>query len=224
MNQIDLAETKGFLLQSLIYSLPVRRLNVAEYHKMAEVGILSEDEHVELIDGVIIQMGSEGTKHSAIISKMAMPFYESVLEGKALLRVQNPIILNDETEPEPDLALVKTREDAYYLETHPLPNDVLLLIEVADATLRNDKEIKLPRYAASKIEEVWIVNLVDNIIEVYREPIQLANGTAGYLTRIFCGLRFYVNHRAKRAEFVKGNTLTPKALPSLEIAVDDVLI
>jgi len=209
MNQTDFTEAKGTLLQPLIYSLPVRRLNVAEYHRMAEVGILSEDEHIELIDGVIMQMSVEGTKHSAIISKMAVPFYESVIEGKTLLRVRNPIVLNDETEPEPDLALVKTRERAYYLETHPRPDDVLLLIEVADTTLVSDKKIKLPRYAASKIEEVWIVNLVDNIIEVYREPIQLANGTAGYLTR---------------TEFVKGDTLIPKALPSLEIAVDDVLV
>ncbi len=209
MNQTDFTEAKGTLLQSLVYPLSVRRLNVAEYHRMAEVGILSEDEHIELIDGVIMQMVPEGTKHSVNISKMAVPFYESVIKGKALLRVQNPIVLNDETEPEPDLALVKTREDAYYLETHPRPDDVLLLIEVADTTLESDKEIKLPRYAASKIEEVWIVNLVDNIIEVYQEPLVLADGTA---------------HYRKRAYFVKGDTLAPKALPSLEIAVDDVLV
>jgi len=208
MNQIDFTKTEEFLLQSLKFSLPIRRLNVAEYHKMGEVGILSEDEHVELIDGVIMQMSVEGTKHSAIITKIALPFYELVIKGKVLLRVQNPIILNDETEPEPDLALVSPLEDAYYL-THPCPDDVLLLIEVADTTLESDREIKLPRYAASKIEEVWIVNLVDNIIEVYRGPLVLANGTAGYKTR---------------TEFVKGDTLTPQAVPSLEIAVDDVLV
>jgi Uma2 family endonuclease len=200
---------KEFLLQSLKYSLPIRHFSVSEYQKMGEKGILSEDEHIELIDGVIIQMSTEGTRHSVVISKMAVQFYELVIAGKALLRVQNPIVLNGEAEPEPDLALVKPREDVYYLETHPRPDDVLFLIEVADTSLEHDKEIKLPRYAASKIEEVWIVNLVDNIIEVYREPLILANGTAGYRTR---------------ANFVKGDTLTPQAVPSLKIAVDDVLV
>ena len=207
MNQT--AFTKELILQSSEYSFPLRRFSVSEYQKMGEAGILSEDEHIELIDGVIIQMSTEGTRHSVIITKIAMQFYGLVTEGKVLLRVQNPILLNDETEPEPDLALVKTRADAYYLETHPRPDDVLLLIEVADTSLEYDKEIKLSRYADSKIEEVWIVNLVDSIIEVYREPLVLANGTAGY--RI-------------RTDFAKGDTISPQAVPSLEIAVDDVLI
>jgi Uma2 family endonuclease len=125
-----------------------------------------------------------------------------------LLCVQDPVVLNDETEPEPDLALVKTREDAYS-ESHPRPDDVLLLVEVSDTTLEYDKEVKLPNYAASRISEVWIINLVDNIIEVYREPLVLANGTEGY--RI-------------RTNFVKGDTLTPQAAPNLRIKVDDVLI
>jgi len=207
MNQTDF--TKELILQSSKYSLPVRRFSVSEYQKMGEAGILSEDEHIELIDGVIIQMSTEGTRHSVIITKIAMQFYGLVTEGKVLLRVQHPILLNDEREPEPDLALVKTREDAYYLETHPRPDDVLLLIEVADTSLEYDKEIKLSRYADSKIEEVWIVNLVDSIIEVYREPLVLSNRTAGY--RI-------------RTDFAKGDTILPQAAPSLEIAVDDVLI
>ena len=207
MNQTAFA--KEFLLQSLKYSLPIRHFSVSEYRKMGEKGILSEDEHIELIDGAIIKMSTEGTRHSLIISNIAMRFYDFVINGKALLRVQNPIVLNDDTEPEPDLALVKPWEDAYYLETHPHPDDVLLLIEVSDTSLEYDKEIKLPRYAASKIEEVWIVNLVDNIIEVYREPLVLADGTAGYRTR---------------TDFVRGDTLTPKVASSLRIEVDDVLV
>lgn len=209
MTQTVFTKTQEFLFQDLKYSLPFRRFSVSEYHKMGEDGIFSEDEHIELIDGAIIQMSTEGTRHSLIISKIAMRFYEFVINGKALLRVQNPIVLNDDTEPEPDLALVKPWEDAYYLETHPRPDDVLLLIEVADTSLEYDKEIKLPRYAASKIEEVWIVNLVDNIIEVYRETLVLANGTAGY--RI-------------RTNFVKGDTIIPQAIHSLKIKVDDVLV
>ena len=203
MNQTVFTKTKEFLLQS------IRRYSVSEYHKMGEEGILSEDERVELIDGVIIKMSPKRTKHSVVTSQMVASFYELSIEGKALLRVQEPVILTDDTEPEPDLTLVKIREGAYYLETHPRPDDVLLLIEVADTSLEYDREIKLPRYAASKIEEVWIVNLVDNIIEVYREPLVLADGTVGYRTR---------------TNFVKGDTITPQAIPSLNITVDDVLI
>jgi len=209
MTQTAFTKTKEFLFQDLKYSLPFRRFSVSEYQRMGEEGILFEDEHIELIDGVIIQMSTEGTRHSAIMSNIAAQFYALVIEGKALLRVQNPIVLNDDTEPEPDLTLVKTRGRAYYLETHPRPDDVLLLIEVADTSLEYDKEIKLPRYATSKIEEVWIVNLVDNIIEVYREPLILANGTAGYRIRTI---------------FVKGDTLVPQAVSALKIAVDDVLV
>ncbi|HIE26724.1 TPA: Uma2 family endonuclease [Candidatus Poribacteria bacterium] len=217
MNQTAFTKTKKFLrgkvdvsyrdFQFLKY-LPVRRFSVSEYHKMGEEGILSEDEHIELIEGVILQMSTEGTKHSAIITKIAMRFYESVIEGKALLRIQNPVVLNDDTEPEPDLALVKPRVDVY-AEEHPHPDDVLLLIEVTDTSLEYDKEIKLPRYAASKIEEVWIVNLVDDVIAVYQKPFVLADGTAGY--RI-------------RTNFVRGDTLNPQAIPSLKIRVDDVLV
>jgi len=207
MNQTDF-KIKEFVLQRLKSSLPLRRLKVSEYHKMGEEGILSEDEHVELIDGVIIQMSPKGSRHSAVLRQLAFQFYQLVIERKALLSVQDPVVLDDETEPEPDLALVKIREDAYS-EAHPHPDDVLLLIEVSDTTLDYDKEVKLPRYASSRIPEIWIVNLVNNIIEVYREPLVIADGTAGYRTR---------------TNFVKGDMLTSQAVPSLKIAVDDVLI
>ena len=205
MNQT--AFTKEFILQSK-YPLPVRRFSVSEYQKMGETGILSEDEHIELIDGVIIQMSPKGSRHSAVLRQLAFQFYQLVIERKALLSVQDPVVLDDEAEPEPDLALVKIREDAYS-ESHPRPDDVLLLVEVSDTTLRYDKEVKLPHYAASGILEVWIVNLVDNIIEVYTEPILLANETAGY---------------KRRNDFAKGDTLKPQAMTTLEITVDDVLI
>lgn len=135
-------------------------------------------------------------------------FYRLVLEGDALLRVQEPIILTDDTEPEPDVAVVKKRADDH-LEAHPSPADVLLLNEVSDTSLEPDKSIKLPRYAASGIPEVWIVNLVDDRVEVYREPIRLPDGTAVY---------------QKQTGLAKGDVLIPQGFPSLKIAVDDVLI
>ena len=207
MNQTAFTKTKECLLQSLQYSFPIRRLNISEYHRMGEEGILSEDERVELIDGVIIQMSPKGTKHTACIRKLTN-LLPRLLYGQALVSIQDPIILNDDTELEPDIAAVKPHDDAYVTE-HPRPDDVLFLIEAADTSLDYDKEIKLPRYANSDIKEVWIVNLVEDIIEVYREPLILADGTADYRTRI---------------DFVKGDTIAPKALPSLKIAVDDVLV
>ena len=206
MSQNVFVKTKESLLQPLKYSLPVRRLKVSEYHKMGEEGILSADEHVELIDGVIIQMSPKGSKHTACMRRLTN-LLPRLLHGKALVSIQDPIVLNDDTEPEPDVAVVKRRDDAY-VEAHPRPDNVLLLIEVADTSLENDKEIKLPRYAAAGISEVWIVNLVDNIIEVYREPLILTNGMSRY---------------RKRTYFVKGDTLTPQAISSLKIAVDEVL-
>lgn len=147
---------------------PVRRISVTEYHKMGEIGIFGEYERVELIEGVIRKMGPKGTRHTTSVSNLTnlLPL---LLEGEALIRVQDPIVLNDDTEPEPDVAVIKPRGDAY-TEAHPHPDDVLLLIEVADTSLEYDREIKLPRYAVSGIPEVWIVNLVENIVEVYCNP------------------------------------------------------
>jgi Uma2 family endonuclease len=189
-------------------AIPLRRFTVSEYHRMIEVSILTEDERVELMDGVIIQMNPKRTRHSVVTSQIAKPFYPLVLNGKAVVRVQDPIMLNDDTEPEPDVVVVKPREDAY-LSAHPSPGDVLLLVEVSDTTLAFDTEIKLPRYAAAGIPEVWIVNLVDNRIEVYIDPFRLPDGTAVYRTR---------------THLRKGETLTPHALPSLKIPVDAVLV
>ncbi|MBI1923148.1 Uma2 family endonuclease [Candidatus Poribacteria bacterium] len=195
-------------LDLLKKALPLRRFTVSEYHRMIEVSILTEDERVELMDGVILKMNPKRTRHSVVTSQIAKPFYPLVLNGKAVVRVQDPIMLNDDTEPEPDVVVVKPREDAY-LSAHPSPSDVFLVIEVSDTTLAFDTEIKLPRYAASGIPEVWIVNLVDDRIEVYRDPIKLPDGTSIYRVR---------------TNVVKGETLAPQAFSSLKIAVDEVLI
>ena len=189
-------------------TLPLRRFTVSEYHRIIEAGILYEGERGELIDGVIIQHMPQKSKHSSVISQMAEQFYPLVLEGKVKVRVQTPIILTDDTEPEPDLAVVKPRADAY-AKSHPSPDDILLLTEVSDTTLAYDTEIKLPRYAASGIPEVWVANLVDNCVEVYREPLKLPDGITVYRTR---------------TDLVKGDTLISYALPSLKIAVDEILI
>lgn len=187
--------------KSLLYILPIRRFSVEEYHRMGEVGILSEDEGVELIDGRILKMSPIGSQHSAYVSLLNRKL--RAVEEEAIVRVQDPIILNDETEPQPDIAVVKFKDNAY-ADSHPSPEDVLLLIEVAETSLEEDREIKLPRYAASGIAEVWLVNLVENIVEVYRTPMILANGIFGY---------------CKRTDFQTGESITPEAFPDLVIEV-----
>jgi Uma2 family endonuclease len=196
------------VLDVLKKAFPLRRFTVSEYHRMIDAGILYEGERAELIDGVIIQQMPQKSTHSAVINQMTRQFYQLVPKEEALLRVQTPIILTNNTEPEPDLAMVKPRVDVY-VKAHPSSADVLLLVEVSDTTLEYDQEIKLPRYAASGIPDVWIVNLVDDRIEVYRDPITLPDGMDIYQTR---------------TDLVKGDTLISHALPSLKIAVDEILI
>ncbi|MEM7367705.1 MAG: Uma2 family endonuclease [Bacteroidota bacterium] len=144
-----------------------RKFTVADYHTMIKVGILHEDERVELIRGNMICMSPKGSKHSACISRIQEAL---VSLGKEILtRYQEPITLSDHSEPEPDVALVKRQPD-YYVAAHPGPSDIFLLIEVADSSLQFDRAIKLPLYAAEGITECWIVNVCDQQLEVYRDP------------------------------------------------------
>jgi len=145
--------------------LDKRLITRQEYHKMAEAGILSEDDKVELINGEIINMSPIGSKHAAIVSLLSSSLHKQ-LEESFLIWIQNPIVLNDTSEPEPDLVVLSKRED-HYLESHPKANDVLLVIEVASSSLLYDKEIKSSLYAQSGIPEYWIVNIEsDQIIQM----------------------------------------------------------
>ncbi len=150
-------------------STPTRhRFTVAEYYAMADAGIFSKDDRVELLDGDIINMPPIGDWHQASID-----FYTNILpqilQGQAIVRVQGPTRLSDESEPQPDVMLLKWRED-YYQGGHPSPEDVLLLIEVSDTTIEYDRTAKLSAYARAGIPEVWIVSREDRRIESYTEP------------------------------------------------------
>lgn len=146
-----------------------KRFTIDEYHRMAEVGILSEYDRVELIDGEIVEMSPIGKHHAAIVNRLIAVLTEQV-GRRAIVSPQNPLLLSDESEPQPDIALFKFRDD-YYAEQLPTPADTLLIIEVADSSLDFDRLVKLPRYARGGVPEVWIVNLAVGVIEVYREPI-----------------------------------------------------
>lgn len=147
--------------------LAQRLISVKEYYKMAEVGILSEDDRVELILGKIIQISPIGSKHAASVDKaLALLHKLNAQNQNVIIRGQNPVRLSDFSEPEPDIALLKPSLD-YYASHHPMAKDVLLIIEVSDTTLDYDREVKLPIYATSNIPEYWIMNLGKREIEAY---------------------------------------------------------
>ena len=145
-----------------------RRFTVAEYYAMANAGIFSPEERVELLDGDVILMATVLDWHAFVVDWLNENFILS-LQGRAQVRIQNPTRLNDYSEPEPDVMLLRRRDD-FYRSGHPAPTDVLLLIEVSDSSLSFDFNQKLPRYAAAGIPEVWIINRPDIRIESYSNP------------------------------------------------------
>lgn len=150
--------------------LPARhRLSVDDYHRMAEAGILGEDDRVELIDGELIDMAPIGQDHIASVNGLT-----SVLVmargDRAIVSVQNPARLDRFSEPQPDVTLFRPRADNYRTGAPPGPADILLLVEVADSSLRYDRAVKLPLYARAGIGEVWIVDLHRRVVDVHRTP------------------------------------------------------
>jgi Uma2 family endonuclease len=178
-----------------------RRFTVEEYHRMAEAGILSEDDRVELLEGEIVAMSPIGSRHAACVMRLTELLPPRVI-GRAHVNVQNPIRLGEHSEPQPDLALLRRRPD-FYASSHPGPEDALLIIEVADESAAVDREVKVPLYARFGVPEVWLVDLVSECIEVYREP-----GSGGY---------------AKKLALARGEVLSPRAFSELRLAVADVL-
>jgi Uma2 family endonuclease len=161
-----------------------RHFTLEEYHRLGELGFFGEEEQVELIRGEIIQMPTKKPPHSVCNTLLWQELYK-LIEGRAILRVQEPIILPTDSEPQPDIAIVCNQEDNY-LSSHPYPEDILLIIEVVDSPLKYDQETKLRLYAEASISDYWIVNLVDNQLETYSQPYQEHNGQFNYrLKRIY---------------------------------------
>jgi Uma2 family endonuclease len=175
--------------------------SVDEYHRMLETGILSEDDHVELIEGEIVKMSPIGSRHVACVNRL-----NGLLSRKVgrdvIVSVQNPFRLDDYSEPEPDIALIKPRED-FYAQSLATPSDVLLIIEVADTSVEVDRRVKIPLYARAGIPEVWLANLPEDRVEAHSETV---NG-------VYQKVRI-----AKR-----GEVLTSESIPNLSVSVDDVV-
>jgi Uma2 family endonuclease len=150
------------------YPVPRHRLTRRDYYRLAEAGILGEDDRVELLEGQLVDMSPIGPRHALVID-MLNRLLLTALGEQAWLRVQNPIVLDDASEPQPDIALVRLPWNGYP-DAHPRPPDILLLVEVADSSLDFDRGAKLELYARAGIREFWVVDLTTNHVMVHRSP------------------------------------------------------
>ena len=178
------------------------RFDVAAYHRMGEAGIVGPELRIELIDGEIIEMAAIGGPHINTVIRLTTLFVEAAA-GRARVSVQNSVRLDNFSEPEPDFALLRPLATEHRNDDVPIASDVLLLVEVAESSLRFDKEVKVPLYARHGIAEVWIVDLAARAVEIYSAPKQ------GRYTQI----------RIASA----GETIGILAFPDICIAVADIL-
>jgi Uma2 family endonuclease len=142
------------------------RITVDEYYRMAEVGLLAEDARVELIEGEIIDMAPIGSRHAAVVGRLN-ELLQRTVGDRAIVWVQGPIRLSRLSEPQPDVALLKRRDD-FYAARHPTGQDTLLVIAVSDTTLRYDREVKVPLYARHGVPELWIADLKGRCVHFFR--------------------------------------------------------
>ena len=180
-------------------AVPYHRWSVEEFHRMAQSGLLDETDRVELIDGELVDMAPIGSRHAFLVDRFA----ECLGSGPSasyMVRVQNPIVLDERSEPQPDIALVKR---ANYADRHPTPADVLLIVEVSDTTLDYDRDVKLSLYARHGIPEVWLCDVKAGELAVFREPIEG---------------QYRLMHKPTTSE-----TVAPLWVPVVRVAVADVL-
>ncbi|MEG3860001.1 Uma2 family endonuclease [Microcoleus sp. herbarium12] len=155
-----------------------KKFSIAEYHRLAELGFFESDNRFELIRGEIIKMAAKGRLDSVCNSLLFGELYV-LMARRACVRGQEPIILSDDSEPEPDVVIARNRSDNY-VSSHPLAADILLVIEVSDSTLKYDRRTKLSLYAESGIADYWIFDLVDIQLEMHSEPYQKQRGGFDY--------------------------------------------
>jgi hypothetical protein len=173
---------------------------VDAYQRLAELGVLRPDARVELLDGQVVEMSPIGERHANVVRRLNR-LLSSALLDRAIVDIQNPVVLGSHDAPQPDLVLLKPRADAY--PNHPRARDILLIVEVADTTLAYDRDVKMPLYARSGIPETWLVDLSSDQILVFRRPVHGA---------------YAEQHTLSRDE-----KLAPLAFPGVTLAAADVL-
>ncbi len=180
----------------------LRLLNTSEYEQMIAAGIFTEDDRVELLEGVIVEMRPKSAMHAAL-TEDANDYFKDRLKAKAVVRSQNPILLSDLSEPEPDIVIVTPPKEKYYTR-HPASSDVLLAMEIADSSIRLDRRTKGHLYARAGIAQYLILNVSEMEIEDYREP-----GADGY------------RHKQTYRE---GQEFSLVAFPDIKVKVNDLLL
>lgn len=178
-----------------------RRFTLGEYHRMSEAGILNEDDRVELIRGEIVQMTPIGSRHAFGVTLVASLFSRRLLD-RAVVWSQNPLTIFPDSEPEPDVVLLRPPL-ARYRDALPVPADVLLVVEVADASIRYDRQVKGPLHAEAGVPEYWIVDVEGEALEVHRDPRDQEYRSVERRTR--------------------GQSIAPLAFSDLVIAIDELL-
>jgi Uma2 family endonuclease len=188
-------------MDKMLTEVSKKLFTVDEYHRMGEAGILQESDHVELIDGEIIQMSPMGQSHAARVMR-ANAFFTESLGRRAVVGIQLPLRLSNWTEPEPDVVVFKPRAD-FYADKRPTPEDALLVVEIADSSLSYDQKVKLPRFAAAGIREYWIEDLKKGLLLAYRDPVGKEYATALTLHA--------------------GDSISPLAFPDVTFQISDLL-
>ena len=180
--------------------VPRRRFTVDEYYRMAEVGILTENDRVELIEGEIIEMSPIGLRHSLSVAALNNALMRGIGD-RALMWSANPVRLVPDTEPQPDVVFIRAPLSRY--SQHPGPADILFLVEVSDTSYRFDRHVKMPLYARSGVPEAWIVDLTRDVREVFRQPSPSGYGSTQRIER--------------------GGTVAPLAFPDVVLAATEIL-
>jgi Uma2 family endonuclease len=178
-----------------------KRFTTQDYEQIIAAGVIAEDDRVELLEGEIVEMSPIGPSHSSCVVRLTRLLYK--LESpRIIIRVQDPIHLGEYSQPQPDISIVQWRDDCY-ANGHPEPEDILLLIEVAESSYSYDRDMKLPLYARAGIPEVWIVALLQQTVDVYRGPSEAGYGETHQLRR--------------------GNSVTALNVPGIVLSVADIL-
>lgn len=178
-----------------------RLFTTEDYHRMLTSGILSENDHVELLGGEIVEMSPIGSRHAACVKRLNRLLSRKIGD-RGMIGVQDPIHLDARSEPQPDLVVLRPRAD-FYATTHPQPEDVLLIVEVAETSAGYDREVKLPLYAQAGIPEVWLVDLAEEGIRAFTKP----------LPQEYDEIRHYW----------RSDVITPQTFPDVQIALTDIL-
>ncbi len=188
-------------MQTTESPLQLRLWTVDEYHRMAEAGIFEPSERVELLEGKIIWMVAKGTAHRSAVGR-TNKLLQNLLENQAWIAIQDPVKLNERSEPEPDVAVVKI-DPLDYVDHHPTPDEIYFIIEVADSSLKLDTEIKAKAYSPAGIKDYWVLDVVKRELIVFRNPT----------------IDGYQNQEI----FTEHQKISPLDFPNLELVIAEML-